>query len=410
MPCKFSIILLNYNGKKYIDNLFRSLQKLESQGFSYEIIFVDNDSKDDSVAYLEQNYQKVIPSLKIVKSGANLGFAGGNNYGVKFAEGEYLIFLNNDTAVPENWLNELSTFIVKKPQFGMISSKLVFFYDFIQLNIQTQDKIFFSTNIKINGQKYRIDPKFTKNVLYGDKEITGFGHTTIYIPLLQGTDKSYEIEFDDLRIHNEQTDRWILGEQAILMGRTITLNQEYVSSNKLTLIQNAGSGVNEKYDGYDIGFCEVDQGQYDKIVELDSCCGAAMLISKDLFEKVGGFDHRFFMYYEDTDLAYRVKREGLKLYLCPTAVVRHIHTGSSQEWSPFFVYQIYRNKLLFIFKNFPFSVFVKQFIKYVLHVGREVFTTRQKASLKKSKVKAIFGFLKLSPHYIGSVKIKRGAR
>ncbi|MNO40323.1 N-acetylglucosaminyl-diphospho-decaprenol L-rhamnosyltransferase [compost metagenome] len=124
------------------------------------------------------------------------------------------------------------------------------------------------------------------------------------------------------------------------------------------------------------------------------------MINKHLFDKVGGFDERFFMYYEDTDLSYRIKKLGFKLYFCPTAVVRHIHTGSSQEWSPFFVYHIYRNKLLFIFKNFSLSIFYKQFIGYIFHVLKEVITTRQKSSLKKAKIKAIFGFIKLLPSYL----------
>ena len=66
------------------------------------------------------------------------------------------------------------------------------------------------------------------------------------------------------------------------------------------------------------------------------------------------------MYYEDTDMSFRLRKLGKKIMFCPTAVVRHVHTGSSKEWSPFFCYQVARNKLLFIYKNiskFKFWIF-----------------------------------------------------
>jgi len=408
MLYNISIVIVNYNGKKYIENLFQSFINLNTEGVTYEIIFVDNNSSDDSVSYLKERYQETFPNLKIVKSEENLGFAGGNNFGVQFAEGEYVVFLNNDTAVSKDWLQELYSFTKSYSDIGIVSSKLIFFYDFIKLNINTKDKVFLSKGVTINGQKYIIDPKFTNNVLYGEKEITCFGHTTIYLPLINTVETECTIDFDFVRINDFETDAWVIDDEILPMTKSITLGKDAGLANKLTLIQNAGSGINEKFDGYDIGFCEVDKGQYDQVYELDSCCGAAMMINKKLFDSVGGFDDRFFMYYEDTDLSFRIKKLGFKLYFCPTAEVRHIHTGSSQEWSPFFVYHIYRNKLIFIFKNFSFSVFCKQFAHYILHVLKEVLTTRQKFALKKSKIKAIFGLIKLLPFYIKKGKSNRG--
>ncbi|WP_342420829.1 glycosyltransferase family 2 protein [Paenibacillus sp. FSL E2-0178] len=408
MPYNISIVIVNYNGKRYIDNLFQSFINLDVQGVTYEIVFVDNNSSDDSVLYLTEKYQDLFPSLKIVKSEKNLGFAGGNNFGVQFAEGEYVVFLNNDTAVSKNWLQELSLFSETHSDIGIVSSKLIFFYDFIKLNINTHDKVFLSKGVTINGQKYTIDPKFTENVLYGENDITCFGHTTIYVPLINVEETGLNIEFDFVRINNSNIDSWVIEDEILPMTKSFTLTENVVSANKLTLVQNAGSGINEKFDGYDIGFCEVDKGQYNNVYELDSSCGAAMMINKGLFDKVGGFDERFFMYYEDTDLSYRIKKLGFKLYFCPTAVVRHIHTGSSQEWSPFFVYHIYRNKLIFIYKNFPLPIFCKQFARYVWHVLKETLTTRQKPALKKAKIKALFGFIKLLPFYIKKGKTNRG--
>ena len=84
-----------------------------------------------------------------------------------------------------------------------------------------------------------------------------------------------------------------------------------------------------------------------------------MILRKEDFEQCGGFDERFFMYYEDTDLSFKMKKSGRKIMYCPTAVVRHVHAGSSGEWSPFFVYYVYKNKLLFIANHQGKRAYVK---------------------------------------------------
>ncbi|MBY0022423.1 glycosyltransferase family 2 protein [Paenibacillus polymyxa] len=398
MSYKISIVIVNYNGKKYIKNLFDSLSKMDSTGLTYEIVFVDNNSTDDSIQFLTESYREVFPNLKILETKKNLGFAGGNNYGVKHSEGEYVVFLNNDTAVEKNWLLEMYTFFSAQENIGIAASKLIFFHDFIKVQVKTQDKIIISSNVQINDVYQKVDVKFTKNLLYMDNELTCFGHTVFYLPLIHGVSE-YSIDLQIIKEHDQTTDFIIIGENSYSLHEKIILDEDFISNNKVTLIQNAGSGVDEGFNGFDQGFCEEDQGQYDKAREIDSCCGAAMMIRRDLFIEVGGFDSKFFMYYEDTDLSYRVKKKGLQLLFCPTALVRHVHTGSSQEWSPFFVFHVYRNKLLFISKNFKFKIFAKQFLWYVAHVIKEVFFTKQKTSLKKAKLKALFAVIKISPSY-----------
>ncbi|WP_025681702.1 glycosyltransferase family 2 protein [Paenibacillus massiliensis] len=397
MRYNISIIIVNYNGKRYIDNLFKSLLNLKTTYFTYEVVFVDNNSSDDSVLYLSQNYSE-FPNLKILSPDQNLGFAAGNNYGVKYAEGDYVVFLNNDTAVSPDWLEELYQGILVNPNIGIVASKLVFFYDFLKINIRTQDKLKLSNEIILNGVKQPVDVKFTENLLYEEDGLTCFGHTSFYIPLIYGV-TDYTIKFQVLQEYNS-TDFIVINELPYSIQDEINLNSEFIKEKKITLVQNAGSGVDGNFNGYDVGFCKEDTGQFSEIREIDSCCGAAMMMKRDLFNEVGGFDENFFMYYEDTDLSYRVKKKGYSLYFSPTALVRHIHTGSSQEWSPFFVFHVYRNKLLFIFKNFSARVFTKQLLIYVAHTFKEVFFTRQKRTLKVAKLRALAGALKLLPHYM----------
>ena len=87
-----SIITINYNGLKDTCELIETLP-LEDE--SIEVIVVDNASKEDEAAIIEQRY----PQVSVIRSQKNLGFAGGNNLGIKVAHGKYLFFINNDTLI-----------------------------------------------------------------------------------------------------------------------------------------------------------------------------------------------------------------------------------------------------------------------------------------------------------------------
>jgi len=98
---QISIIILNWNGKEITKDCLESLKK---QNFKeYEIILVDNASTDDSSKYLKKKF----PKIKLIQNKKNIGYAGGNNIGIKKAKGDYILILNNDTVLDNNFLNEL---------------------------------------------------------------------------------------------------------------------------------------------------------------------------------------------------------------------------------------------------------------------------------------------------------------
>lgn len=86
----------------------------------FQIIFVDNNSGDGSVEFIKENYPS--ENIKIIISDKNLGFAGGNNLGFKHCEGEYIVLLNNDTAVDKDWLKNLIDCISADEGIGMAQS------------------------------------------------------------------------------------------------------------------------------------------------------------------------------------------------------------------------------------------------------------------------------------------------
>lgn len=101
-----SIIIVNYNGQKWLKKCFDSL--LNQTYKNFEVIFVDNNSSDDSIEFLEKNYKD--KRIKIIKNTANSGFAGGNNTGIKEAKGEYILLLNNDAWVEEDFIQNIVDF------------------------------------------------------------------------------------------------------------------------------------------------------------------------------------------------------------------------------------------------------------------------------------------------------------
>ena len=101
---KVYIILLNWNGKEDTLECIESLKKIDYE--DYKIIVVDNGSEDDSVLEIRKQY----PEIKIIENKKNLGFAGGNNVGIRYAlenGADYVLLINNDTTVEKDFLREL---------------------------------------------------------------------------------------------------------------------------------------------------------------------------------------------------------------------------------------------------------------------------------------------------------------
>lgn len=95
---KVSIVILNWNGKKYLQQFLPALAATEYSNF--EIIVADNGSADDSVSFLTENY----PAIRLIRFSENLGFAKGYNEALKQVDSGYYVLLNSDVEVTGNWL------------------------------------------------------------------------------------------------------------------------------------------------------------------------------------------------------------------------------------------------------------------------------------------------------------------
>jgi len=117
------------------------------------------------------------------------------------------------------------------------------------------------------------------------------------------------------------------------------------------------------------GVNEIDRGQFDKEVETDYVSGAAFFIKKEVLEKIGYFDEKYFLYYEDSDYCFRAKKAGFKVIYYPQSVVYHANAKSTGLGSNLQNYFITRNRMLFASKFLPLRARVALFREALTHLG-----------------------------------------
>jgi len=117
-----SIITINFNHSEVTSQLLYSLRKVTYP--ELEIIVVDNNSPDDDPDVLKQSF----PEIELIRSPENLGFAGGNNLGIRKARGKFILLLNNDTEVDPGFLEPLVAKLESDSNIGAVSPKIRFFH------------------------------------------------------------------------------------------------------------------------------------------------------------------------------------------------------------------------------------------------------------------------------------------
>ena len=209
-----SIIIPVYNELDYTYNCIRSIFERTTIS-NYEIIVADDNSTED-MAVLNNDFSNLI----IIRNGTNLGFLQNCNHAATHAKGNYIVFLNNDTQVLDNWLSELLFVFDRFPKAGLVGSKLIY----------------------PNG-----------------------------------------------------------------------------------LLQEAG-GIIWK-DGGGLNYGNLDNPgspEYNYIKEADYVSGASLMIRKQLWNEIGGFDDRFSpAYCEDSDLCFQVRQKGYLVFYQPFSEVIH---------------------------------------------------------------------------------------
>src|SRR5258708_35205302 len=120
-PPRASVIVLNYNGGTLLGECMESLVAQELEG-GVELLVVDNGSTDGSLDPVKRRF----PEVTIINAGVNLGFAGGNNLGIRQAQGRHVVLLNNDARARPGWLASLVDSAETDAAVGAVTSKVLF--------------------------------------------------------------------------------------------------------------------------------------------------------------------------------------------------------------------------------------------------------------------------------------------
>ncbi len=117
---KLSIIILSYNTKDLLRKCLRSVKKAKRNGLVLQVIVVDNASRDGSPKMVEKEF----PWVELIASRINLGYAGGNNLGLKRSGGDYILFLNSDVEIKKDALVQIVEFLDNDKTVGAITPRV----------------------------------------------------------------------------------------------------------------------------------------------------------------------------------------------------------------------------------------------------------------------------------------------
>jgi glycosyltransferase involved in cell wall biosynthesis len=337
-----TVVVVNYNGAHLLPPCLRGLRRQDLPAGSFETVVVDNASRDGSLELLARDF----PEVRVIASPVNTGFAGGNNLALRQVSTPYAVLLNND-AVPEpDWLrNVLAPFEAPGAErLGVVTGKVVFAPRFLPLTLRTegfvpgpQDTRELGVRllaVEVDGQDVT-DDVLWEHLAYGPEGV-GAGRFrwtrpegTFLLPLpgtADGVAGSVKVTF-----------RWVGDRDKPVTvhgaGLSVTATAAAAGSEAVLVVpegtglvdvvNNAGSIVLVNGHGADRGFQEPDAGQYDQPVEVFAACGNGMAMRTEAGREAGWFDDDFFLYYEDTDLSWRIRSRGWAIRYEPTAVLRH---------------------------------------------------------------------------------------
>jgi GT2 family glycosyltransferase len=117
---KLSVVIICWNDLKVIKSCLQSIER-ETRAIDFEVVVSDNGSTDGSLACIREHF----PNVRIVQNRANLGFAKGNNAGIRVAQGEYVLILNPDTIIHDRALERLVAYADVHPEAGAFGCRVL---------------------------------------------------------------------------------------------------------------------------------------------------------------------------------------------------------------------------------------------------------------------------------------------
>jgi len=261
---KVAIVILHFINQKLTSDCLESVKKLQTSNFKLQTIVVNNNPKENL-----KDLKTKFSGFVFLNTGVNLGFAEGNNVGIRKAlqdGADYVFVVNNDTILDKNLLVQL----------------------FKVASLNDKQSLLLRNKTAILGPKIYFAP-------------------------------GYEYHKERYKENDQGKVFWYAG--GIIDWQNILVSHR--------------------------GVDEVDHGQYDEEAETGFTSGCAMFVKREVFEKIGLFDKRYFLYLEDVEFCQRAKRAGFKVIYAPKASLWHLNAGSSEVGGPLHDYYLTRNRMLF---------------------------------------------------------------
>jgi GT2 family glycosyltransferase len=417
-----TVVVLNYNGAHLLPDCLAGLAAQDLPEGQLAVWVVDNASADGSLELLRTRFRWV----RTIANSSNDGFAGGNNLALREVATPFVALLNNDARPRPDWLRRLLEPFSETgaERLAAVSAKIVFLPRFLAVQLSTPCFVPGTLDTRELGVRvYRVSvdgEDVTERVLwdrvaYGPEE-QGAGRFRWTRPagmLLVPVDGNRAGPLRlGLRVAAEVTKPvelvWAGGAgSGKAEPEPVDLEVEVPTPGPLVdVINNAGSMVFRDGYGADRAYQELDRGQYQRPEEVFAFCGGSVCFRTEALRQAGVFDDDFFLYYEDTDLSWRLRRLGWGIRYQPAAVARHIHSATSVEWSPLFVFHTDRNRLLMLTKNARAGLAAREVLRYPLTTAslalREVARarhTRRRPPLRPTllRLRVLGSYLRLLP-------------
>ncbi len=365
------VVVLNYNGGDLTMVCLRSLLATDWPADRLDVVLVDNASVDDVVARVRAE----LPAVIVVESPINSGFAGGCNLGAR-APGEWdlLAFINNDAVVEPGWLRPLVAAIDPAARIGAACPKMLLADRFVEARVEVPGARLVGgrtlgvqvTAVRVDDERRDEDVAFDEGFFPAGPPAVGRGDEVDRWSWRRGAVRVRTLDAPPsrlalrLRAPADDTEVTLQSDvdrrDAVVGSATPTWVDVELGGPPFDVINNAGAALYPRGFSGDRGFLERDAGQYDTSQEVFGFSGGAVVLARAMVDDVGLFDERLFLYYEDTDLAWRGRRRGWRYVYVPTAVVRHRHAASTVIGSPVFRFHTERNRPLVLAKNAPAAV------------------------------------------------------
>jgi GT2 family glycosyltransferase len=424
------LVVLNYNGGELVIRCVEHLERLEWPSDRLEIVVVDNASRDGSAEAVARR-----PRVRLVRSPVNAGFSA-NNLGLRDLDGlDYVGLVNNDAFVTPGYLQPLVDALRSDVRVGAACPKILLDPRFLDLRFHSptlrpaddgRDLGVRVSGLRVAGVERSRDALFVEGFHpreRGSGDEAEFrwtaGEALVRVPVERdGAAASAEIRLAADRPLTAKLDGGA-DVREVEVGRVPRWVEVQLNGAPYDVINNAGSDLINGSWGGDRGFLEPDVGQYDEVRDVFAWCGAGVLFQPTYLQDIGLFDERFFMYYEDTDMAWRGRARGWRYRYVSEAVLHHLHAATSVEGSPLFHHYVERNRLVMLTKNAPWRLATSAAGRFVLstasYARRDVVRPlahgrRPSTGLVRARAKSFAAYLRLLPEVVRDRKRLRKAQ